>query len=221
MQKQVDFKVKKFRKYIYIFYLLLFTLLTIKNVNASLSPYRKYSNSYEWTGNFNLFIGQKELDKDDWAPVEKQSEFGLELDFKRHNWPLSIAVELMYSIDKGSFLIDPNIGNMYVEGKTYELNFGFRRRFPLYKGITPFIGGGITYIWAKSKGELRDIIVSESDNNLGYWVNGGIYWTLKGMFNIGFEIRHSFAESDIFKGPDGSMTQIGGLHLGGLIGYHW
>ncbi|MGA1842829.1 MAG: outer membrane beta-barrel protein [bacterium] len=221
MEKRPYPKVKEFIKYIYIVCLLLLILLTIKDANAFLSPNRKYSNRDEWTGNLNFFIGQKSLDKDDWAPVEKQSEFGLELDFKRYHWPLSIAVELLYSIDKGSFLVDPNTGSMYVEGKTYELNFGVRKRFPLYKGITPFIGGGITNIWAKSKGDLRDIIVSSSDSNLGYWVSGGIYWTLQDMLNIGVEIRYSYAESDIFKNSDGSMSNAGGLHLGGLIGYHW
>jgi hypothetical protein len=55
------------------------------------------------------------------------------------------------------------------------------------------------------------------DDAMGFWVEGGIYWTLAEHFNIGFDVRWSKAEVT-FYGVDG---EAGGTHAGLLLGYHW
>ena len=75
------------------------------------------ANANEWTGNVNFFLGQKTLDEDDWAPLDKQGEFGVLVDFKQQNWPVSIAIDFLGSADDGTdsrrletrpFLLDDN-----------------------------------------------------------------------------------------------------------------
>jgi hypothetical protein len=41
---------------------------------------------------FALFYGNKSLDKNDWAPLEKQSGFGVEAEFAKSDWPASAVV---------------------------------------------------------------------------------------------------------------------------------
>ena len=47
------------------------------------------SSPGDWTGNFNLFLGGKALDKYEWEPTEEQDEYGVEVDFKQVGWPVS------------------------------------------------------------------------------------------------------------------------------------
>ena len=58
---------------------------------------------------------------------------------------------------------------------------------------------------------------SADDDAIGFWIGGGIYWTLGEHFNIGFDLRWSKAEVTI-NGVDG---EAGGGHAGLLLGYHW
>jgi hypothetical protein len=55
------------------------------------------------------------------------------------------------------------------------------------------------------------------DDAVGFWIGGGVYWTLGEHFNIGFDVRWSKAEVTI----DGLDFEAGGTHAGLLLGYHW
>ena len=104
-----------------------------------LAPALAYSDSSSdpsaWTGNLNLFFGFKYLDEIEWAPTDDQVEYGIEFDFRRRTWPISIAVDFLYGSDDGEAQ-----GTKF-ESKTSELNLGVRK---IWKGVPPvhtFIGG--------------------------------------------------------------------------------
>ncbi|UCE89547.1 MAG: hypothetical protein JSW10_01535 [Pseudomonadota bacterium] len=59
--------------------------------------------------------------------------------------------------------------------------------------------------------------IDDTDSTVGLWVGGGVYWTLKRHFNIGFDLRLSGAEVTLF----GKDRQAGGFHSGLILGYHW
>ena len=103
----------------------------------------------QWTGNINMFLGQKNLDKDDWEPVEEQGEFGIEVDFREKDWPVNIAIDVLASSDDQS-IIDPFFGQVDLEGKTTEFNIGIRKIWD-ESSVRPFIGGGLSYIRAEAK----------------------------------------------------------------------
>jgi len=54
----------------------------------------------DWTGNINVFMGGKQLEEDDWEPLDEQDEYGIMLDFKQESWPISIAIDFLSSSDK-------------------------------------------------------------------------------------------------------------------------
>jgi hypothetical protein len=161
----------------------------------------------DWTGNVNFFLGAKALDEDEWEPGEEQTEFGVEIDFRQQNWPVSIAIDLLFAADEDDF------AGFDVESKTSELNIGVRKIWDKSPLVRPFIGGGVSFI----TGEFEAFGVSEDDSAMGLWIGGGVYWTLSEHFNLGLELKVSSAEVTLF----GVDANAGGGHFGLLIGYHW
>ena len=175
----------------------------------------------QWTGNINVFLGQKSLDKDDWEPIEKQSEFGIEVDFRKKDWPVNIAIDILHSWAEDTVsLTDPFTGpyDMKVTGNTTEFNIGIRKIWDEFSSVRPFIGGGLSYIRAEFEGTIPGLgSASDSDTGVGIWLGGGVYFTLGEHFNIGVELKYSDAEVTLFD-VDGDA---GGTHYGLLAGYHW
>ncbi|MEJ2154082.1 MAG: outer membrane beta-barrel protein [Desulfobacteraceae bacterium] len=162
-------------------------------------------------GNVNFMYGQKELDSDNWEPVESQREYGLMLDFKAQNWPISIAADLLFSED------DDYIGSIKVEGETREINLGVRKYFSVTDQFKPYIGGGIAWIKGEVSASLFGQSASEDDSNIGFWISGGAVYTVAQHFNIGLDLRYSDAEITI-AGIDG---EAGGTHVLAFAGFHF
>jgi hypothetical protein len=164
-----------------------------------------------WTGNANVFLGQKTLDKDDWEPADEQAEFGVLVDFKQIDWPVSIAIDLLGSVD------EVTIAGITIEASTSEFDVGVRKIWEVSgSSIRPYIGGGIAFVSAEIK-ETSFTNLSVDDSGTGIWLNGGIYWTLGQNFNLGLDLRYSQADVTFF----GEDVKAGGTHAGVILGYHW
>jgi opacity protein-like surface antigen len=162
----------------------------------------------DWTGNVNFFLGGKTLENE-WEPAEQQGEFGIEVDFRQQNWPVSIAIDLLVAAGEG------NIGVLDYESRTSELNIGVRKIWDKSTHLRPFIGGGISFI--SGEFEWSTLRISEDDSAMGLWLGGGVYWALSEHFNLGLELKSSYAEINL----GGLDVNAGGGHFGLLIGYHW
>ncbi len=180
---------------------ILAVILMLFSINASAGA---------WTGNVNLFLGEKKLDKDDWDPADKQAEAGLLVDFRPAEWPVNIAIDLLASEDKVTIL------GIKVKATTTEVDLGIRKIWELSgSSIRPYIGGGVAFINAEI--EERSTNISVDDSGTGYWLNGGVYWTFSESFNLGLELRYSKADVTFL----GSDVKAGGTHAGVILGYHW
>jgi hypothetical protein len=165
----------------------------------------------QWTGNLNLTLGGKYLDKKDWDPVENQGEIGISLDFRERQWPVNLYLALLGSS------ADDTLHGINVKGSTGELRLGVRKIFEPDSVIRPFIGGGLAYVSAKSEGEFEGLSVSDDDAAMGLFLDGGVYFTLNRCFNLGVEVGYSAAQVS-FMGED---SEAGGSHAALLLGYHW
>lgn len=164
-----------------------------------------------YTGNVNFFLGQKSLDSDDWQPLDEQGEFGVLVDFKQSHWPVSVAIDILVSADEATEL------GVNLEGITSEINGGVRKIWDVSgSSIRPYIGGGLAIISADLEASAFTT-VSDDDNSVGIWLNGGVYWTLGKSFNLGLDLRYSRAEVTIL----GVDVEAGGSHAGLILGYHW
>jgi hypothetical protein len=173
-----------------------------------------------WTGNANLFLGVKFLEKDNWEPLDKQLQGGLLVDFRKKRWPISIAADILCSGDKDKIRVtDLGIGEYHVkvESRIIEFDLGLRKIWESPKYIRPFIGGGVAVVNGHIKSQTRGESVSDDDTELGWWLDAGMYVTLSGRFNIGFDGRWSKAGVDLL----GTRARVGGWHIGAKAGLHW
>jgi len=168
------------------------------------------------TGNAKFLLGGKFLDSTKWsvatgAPAvtrefETQYELGGLFDFRPVDWPINLAVDVLYSWRTEAS----------VRAGVFELNLGVRKYFDDDPKLQPYIGGGGAYITA-------DLDVSHTNlggqiddaNGFGIWVNAGISYLLTERITIGGDIRYSWAEMAIF-----GLTDVngGGLHAALTIG---
>ncbi len=174
----------------------------------------------EWTGDVNFFLGQKNLKKSDWEPVEDQGEFGAEVSWGKKNWPISIATDVLGSSEmKTVTVFDPFLGTnvkVKLEGDTGELDLGIRKIWSK-KNVRPSIGGGLAYVRGEMKATALGVSASESDSEAGWWVGGGVFWRIGPRFNLGIAARYSTATVKIA----GFDVEAGGTHLGALLGWGW
>ena len=173
------------------------------------------------SGNLNVLLGFKAMEKDDWDPVHEHGEGGLLLDFKGDDWPISVALDFLgsYSEEAGTFFVP---GRGLVDGdweaRTSEFNAGVRKYWGENSTMRPYIGGGLAFIGARLEAETgRFDYVRDSDYGAGLWFNGGVVWSLTKHFNLGFDIRLSQADVTIFD----VTRKAGGFHAGLILGYRW
>lgn len=174
------------------------------------------AHAYGWTGNVNFFLGQRMLDKDDWEPLEEQTQFGLLVDFKKENWPVSIAIDYLSSNDEVTQYDTFSALNWTFEASTTEIDVGVRKIFDgSGSQMKPYVGGGVAFIDAEVEVTNGFLTVKDDDNGTGFWLNGGVYWTLGQGFNLGVDLRYSSADGD------DTDLDAGGSHVGLLLGFHW
>ncbi len=194
----------------------LYTAATSFAVFLSMVPPAGAAAEKQWTGNANLLMGAKALDKTDWEPANEQSEAGIETDFRRRDWPLSVAIDVLGAAGEGK-VYDPFFGEAGMRSETSELCLGIRKVWDGSPSVRPFIGGGISMLKATARVTVLGITVEDSGSGTGSWLGGGVYWTLGDSFNIGFEFRASSGKTKLF----GQEIKAGGTHGGLLVGYHW
>ena len=191
----------------------------------------------DWTGNANFSIGNKVLDKDDWAVDEEgfkleldtQREVALNVDFGEKTWPIHIVIAYLGSSADDSMSEDVDIdgyaytGKLTFKGSTGELRLGINKIWEPTSTIRPYIGGGFAMISAEAKitASIAGVSASESDDDqaVGFYVNGGIYWTLAEHYNLGIDVGYSKAKVTFDKLY--TDVEAGGAHYGVFLGYHW
>jgi hypothetical protein len=180
-------------------------------IALALAMFAMNAQANQWSGNVNFLLGAKSLDSTDWDPVDDHAAFGVMVDFKQQDWPISIALDFLGSYG------EETVGIVKFEGSTSEFNAGVRKIWEVSgSSIRPFLGGGIAFVYGEFKG-TNVVSVSLDDNGTGIWLDGGIYWTLGQSFNLGFDLRYSSADITLA----GIEGDAGGTYAGLLLGYHW
>lgn len=166
-------------------------------------------------GEINLFYGQKELEKNDWEPVESQQAIGVELTFG-HEWPVAVAIDYFRSDDDATYSYYGYTAKLETEIK--EIDAGVRYLFRKDKKIVPYVGGGLAYADAEITLKEPDFgNESISDSAVGLWAAGGVNFRIGRFFNLGVDVRTSTAEVEFFD----TEVDAGGLSYGVLLGFRW
>jgi hypothetical protein len=162
----------------------------------------------------NVLLAGKALDRDDWLPVAKQGELGLQTNWSPPDSPVALAADFLVSgrDRSGDFL-----GSTDQRGSTSELDLGVRKIWRPDSRMRPYLGGGVAFVSAELEFTGPSGTRSDHDGGAGLWLGGGVFWTLSQAFNIGLDAKATGARVRLF----GDDKNAGGLHLGVLVGYHW
>ncbi|MGH9866612.1 MAG: outer membrane protein [Candidatus Polarisedimenticolia bacterium] len=165
----------------------------------------------EAEGHANFYLGFKQLDEDDWEPVDDQFVFGAEISIGQTGWPVMIAIDPYFA---GS---SEEEAGFDINTATSELAIGVRKIWD-FNGVHPYVGGGPSLLSGalEVEGPFGGD-VDDSDSTLGLWAGGGIFWRLGSRFNIGVSLRWSTGEVELFDVD----VQAGGLQGGLLLGWGW
>lgn len=188
------------------------TVLSTLLIVAAPAAYADDSQSNSWTGNVSGYLGHKSVDNDDWPNLDSQTSVGVISDFRKQSWPVSIAVDLIFSADIHES------GVIKDTGGTVETHLGARKIFTLENSsFRPYVGGGVALVNAILENENAGVTVDDDDRAFGAWVGAGTYYALTPSFNIGLDVRYSKAEVTLFD----KEREAGGLNAGITAGYHW
>ena len=186
--------------------------------------------------NLNFVLGAKLLDSEDWPVGDNQGSIAFLSTFGPSEWPVQVAIDILGSGSgsKAVFYPEPGVeirGNELIDS-TFELDVGVRKIWRAGRA-RPFVGGGLAVIWGQQEVEFQrpppvdiegnpifpypPLVLSEEDEAPGVWIDGGIFWRLGKMFNIGLEARFSRAELSFST----REVQAGGFNLGLILGWGW
>jgi hypothetical protein len=193
-------------------------LMIVAIAFLSLFIFNSKANANQMEGNLNFTLGAKVLDKDDWEPAHEHGAIGLHYDFRNVDWPISIALGLIYSRGDGNIFLFNDVYK--VELDTLEIRAGIRKIWEPTSTMRPFVGGGFAAIRADL--EVSDRYgnsVGIDDWGYGWWISGGIYWKLLDRLNLGFDVGYSWAEVEYDDGYYRATANAGGGHAGLLLGF--
>lgn len=188
-----------------------FPLISIAGLVAGIAG--TASAAGDWTGHVNFMIGQSYLGDGKWGSLDRQDAFGLEIDFRNRDWPVNIAIDMVGCTKEEDSLV-PGTGRVIRQSADIsELDLGVRKFLDQGPFFHPFVGGGIALAAAE-----RQILGTEYDGDgVGLWLDAGISLAVTSHFNVGVELRYSWAEVDL--GPERINT--GGVTAGALFGFRW
>ena len=148
-----------------------------------------------------IYLGQRNLDEDDWEPVEEQPTFGVDYARETYNSAVGFEVGIMGSSeDDGG-----------AEARTAELYGGVKKTFG--EGVVrPFLGAGLSLLRAEVEAGGFD----DEDSSAGLYGHGGIGFFVSEAFFLGLDLRFLFGGDMDFGGSDVDVN-YGQLAL--LLGY--
>lgn len=186
--------------------------ITLSLLLASTLP-NVYAND-EWDINLTGYLGHKKLEQNDWPNTDSHASVGLLFDFKKENWPINLAIDLIATDEA----FDINIGSFRETSATTEVHLGVRKFFDFSTtSFRPYIGGGIANIDGEIKIKNNEGNFQDDNSELGYWVGVGTYYAFSSHVLLGVDIRYSNANGEILN----IDRDMGGLHSGISIGYSW
>lgn len=130
----------------------------------------------------SFYLGQRNLDEDDWSPVDEQVTLGVEFSQQKPGDMVGWEVGLMGSNDKD------HIAGTDVEVSTGEVYGGLRKTFGT-GSFRPYIGGGLSFIHLDA-----DVtgIGDDDDSSAAGYVHGGVAFALSESFFLGLDLRVLF-----------------------------
>lgn len=166
-------------------------------------------------GSLSVMYGNKSMDKNDWEPLDSQTEIGFGVAYQQADWPLAMVVS--YTSSEDSFTDDMSFTvPVKFKAETTEVDFGVRKNVTEDKAKV-FIEGGLGLISAKITASDSVTSESESDSAMGFWFGAGLDVTVADAVSVGALVRISNASVTLFDFD----AEAGGTHFNVFAAYHF
>jgi hypothetical protein len=130
-----------------------------------------YGQASYGAGNVNFTAGVRQLDKNQWAPVDKQPSLGVLTDFSLSDLPLYASIGLQASNKNSGGFDSASIVDLSAGMKVMPLSGAFR----------PYFGAGVADVYSRW-GSIHN-------SSIGYYIGGGAIYRIGGHFNLGADLR--------------------------------
>lgn len=151
-------------------------------------------------GTAGLLVGLRDLNEDDWAPVDEQTAVTVDMSYvsRDNGWGFEASA--------GRGADEANVGGFDVESTTDELAFGVRKEFGLGEGVRlkPYVGAGGAFLQAEA--EVGP--ASADDDTFGAYAHGGVRLDVTEALYVGFDVRGMFGTSVEFGGFEGDVDYV-------------
>ena len=171
------------------------------------------TNADELSGHISGYIGLKSMNSSDWLDdLDTHFAMGVLFDIKKDSWPISIALDIFDTGDKNEH------DGMEDLGHTTEFQLGVRKIFMNQdSNIQPYIGGGVSFMYAELEFEVNNTITKQDDRDVGGWLGAGMCYEINPRFVLGLDVRYSHGEVILFD----KERDAGGIFTGITGGFHF
>ena len=112
----------------------------------------------------------------------------------------------------------PDLDKHFAMGHTTEFHLGIRKIFIYqHKRIQPYLGAGISFMYAELEFEVNNITEKQDDGDTGAWLGAGMYYEIDPRFTLGLDVRYSYGEVVLFD----KERNAGGIFAGITGGYQF
>lgn len=166
----------------------------------------------EWTGHVSGYLGNKAIQEDGWANSDEHGAIGIITDFKKTDWPVSIAVDLFATGNEDS------VSGLNQKTYSAQAHVGARKIFNFEDcRIHPYVGGGIALSNIIQKNQNSSGKEEFDDNDVSGWIGTGAYIYVTDSVTVGADIRYSKANVEL----NNQSVNASGTMAGLTVGYSW
>jgi len=168
-------------------------------------------------GNVEFTIGERYLE-DFWKPLDRQSSFGVQVDFAPSKSPVHVALGLHVAGEQQT-VNTPFFGDTgKVTAGFLEFSAGFVW-LPVRKAVVrPYVGAGVLKMYSGAGSSWSDFSSSDGDDSFGFYGSLGMFFKVGEHFNIGLDGRIVRGTSLTIKGVEGNGDYT---QAAMLIGFSW
>lgn len=166
--------------------------------------------------NLSIPIAWRQMnDVDVWDELEDQYSLGVIVDFGSPGSNLHFVAGLHTGVGAQDFS-NPLANDALAT--TSELSFGMGGVWHLPSGTCPFVSGGLSFVHPELEVDVPGGTIKDDDQDLGFFLEGGVYWRLTSHFNLGVYGRFlGGTDIELF----GEAGDVDYWEVGPMIGWSW
>ena len=137
----------------------------------------------------DVYVGQRNLDTNDWAPVDEHTAFGAIFVYEPTDLAFGIEAGIQHSeADPNNFLV-PILGTVDFRSEITEVYGGIHKSIRVASSIEPYIGAGLSFATVRFEGSGGGGSSSDDDTTSGVYIHAGVAFLPGPRLRVGVDVR--------------------------------